>query len=84
MKANKCLFVFGIGINNFLIVKNETSEIPIYDNIADPKANGAQDTIHYQEILRVLSIPVPEGFWEAMEVDRLNDVGNVCKQWDSP
>ncbi len=53
----------------------------IYDNISDPSASNAQDTEYYKEVLRTLSIPVPEGFWIALEDDKLNNKGNECTRW---
>ena len=66
----------------FLVIENRTSCIPIYDNNTDPNAINAQDTEHYKKVLRTLSIPVPEGFWLAIEDDRLNDVGNAWTRWE--
>ena len=64
----------------FLVVENEKST-PIYDNISDPRASNAQDTEHYKEVLRTLSIPVPEGFWLALEDDKVNNKGNETTRW---
>ena len=64
----------------FLVVENETSTA-IYDNITDPCTSNAQDTEHYKKVLMTLSIPVPEGFWLALEDDKLNDRGNICTRW---
>jgi hypothetical protein len=60
----------------FMKIKNKTSCIPIYDDVADANANNAQDTEYYKKILMTLGIPVPEGFWAALEDDKLNNKGN--------
>ncbi len=65
----------------FLVIENDISDIPIYSNLDDPKAENAQDTIHFQEVLRTLSIPVPKGFWLALEGDRKKNKGNYSKRW---
>ncbi len=33
-----------------MTVNNETSTIPVYDDIDDPKANNSQDTEHYKDV----------------------------------
>lgn len=66
----------------FLVVENGTSNIPVYDNLSDPNATNAQDTEHYKKILMTLSIPVPEGFWLALENDRDSDKGSSFRCWE--
>ena len=66
----------------FMVIENDTSEVPIYCDEDDLNNYSQQDTNHYQEILKTLSIPVPCGFWNAIENDRLEDKGNSFTQWE--
>lgn len=66
----------------FMVVVETESDDIMYHNLNDPKASGAQDTEIFKDKLKEMEIPAPEGFWESIEFDRLNDTGNVHTPWD--
>ncbi len=67
----------------FLFVEKPGSSKQVYNNLSDPDMGWyrPQDVHHYQSVLEKLGIAVPEGFWAAVNDDRIANMGNKVHFW---